>query len=548
MTIGIKSRSIIAGLLVATVLLLAGCSASPPEDLTKVVDALPGQIEDAREAVDAAEGDFTAKLDTSDYGFMKSYTVEEQHADRFDQARTKLDDAESAYEKKVKPLIEDYEDSKKADLEAAVAEVAALKDDALELKDEPSLWADQVLATKTNPEGVVDTAASTMEFFNAAYATLTEDVEGYKKTYDFNAEAIEAKYTPLSTLNSDAVTANELLKEEAGKTSPNYAVMTTQALIVQDKVTAFNEEAPVFKQLDDYETHTLIDMRVDTEVEISRTSWDDYLDIPTETDYDYPSVVVNDLDTANYFAGFGPNDVLAVDGSGGFKADKADLEQLAKVGVTADNARNEWPAGDTNSEFYVGGIEDTYCHKLRVVKNGKPDTSRRPAEADNYCSQHDDPEELEQGIYWVEEDSLSDAIGMDVYAKGVGYFEDQATTEASPPGMVYVGDLTTGAWVTDANGNEYWDYNSSFVFLLPLIGDSTHHYRADYDAWNRDCRYPANKACYGSLNGVPLYGLHSPLVTSRFPGSAYVSSGLHDATLRGVGPAARGGGPGGGGK
>lgn len=140
---------------------------------------------------------------------------------------------------------------------------------------------------------------------------------------------------------------------------------------------------------------------------------------------------------------------------------------------------------------------------------------------------------------------------MDVYSKGFGTFASEATTEAAPPGMVYVGDTTTGEWRTDSNGNSFWHYYGQYAFFSNLIGGSNpYHYRSEFDEWDRDYRY-RGKPYYSKIKGredEPRYGGSSAFVAARFPGSTFTRSGLADATLRNAGPVARSGGPGGGGK
>jgi hypothetical protein len=259
--------------------------------------------------------------------------------------------------------------------------------------------------------------------------------------------------------------------------------------------------------------------------------------------------VIVDIETANYFAKFSPDDVLATDSmwwGGGFETDKADRKQWDKLKIDPRNPK--WPGDHDHAEFN-GEVEDTYCHKLRVLKDGKPDTSGRPKSADNYCSQYDTDGDVAQGMYWIEADELdAEAIGMDIYSKGLGDFDDQATEEATPPGMVYVGDTSTGEWQNDNNGNSFWVFYGQYRFFTDLIGGPyPGHYRSDYDDWNRNYRY-GKRPYYGTYNGQPRFGMKSPLAQSRFPNSTYVRSGLYNSSVRGAGPAARAGGPGGGGK
>lgn len=551
-----RSRRIggLVAFLLGTTLVLTGCSASPPDNLDKAAGALSGQIGDARKAVDKAQTDFKTKLGQPSYTFIAGYTPIQQHADRFDAARTKLNEADKAYKDEVKPLVDDYADSKKTALEAAIAKVNKLKGDAQTLTADPSLWLDKVAAVKANPDQTVRDAATSLSGMKTVYDPLNGDVETAKKTYVKNASVIDQKFQPFATEYSGALQANGLLEAESKKPSPNYAVMAEQATTVQNNATAFKKDVPAFKGklagLDVRESHTLVDIRVDSTVEISRTTWNDSYDFPDEHDFDYPEVPV-DLDTANYFAKFSGDDVLAKDSTawlgGGFKTDKASKEMWNKLHINTRDPK--WSGSDDTAEFYLGEIDDTYCHKLRVLKDGKPDISGKPADGDNPCAKYNTQADLDQGTYWLEADDLdADAIGMDIYAKGLGEFDDQADQEASPPGMVYVGDTDTGEWKTDSNGNSFWAFYGQYRFFSDLIGGPyPYHYRYEYDEWNRSYRH-AGHPYYSTMSGKPRYGSKSPLVSSRFPRSTFVTSGLQNMTVRNAGPAARAGGPGGGGK
>lgn len=534
--------------LVSAALVLSGCSALP-EELDKAAESALASIEAARKANDKARADFPNLLKQPQFAFVAGYTREQQHVDRFDQAKTKLDEAKKVYDSKVDPHLSSYDEKKKSELEGSIASVNTLVNEAKALTADPANWLKKVAETKADPEGAVRSAATNVRNIQSVYNPLSGDVETARKSYERNAGVIDAKFKPLKEQHDRALQATGLLQVESRKSPPNFAVMAEHANTIENSAAAFKKDTPEFKamlaELGVRETHTLIDIRVDPFIWISRTTWDDSVD-SGEKDYDYAPVSV-DLDTANYFAKFKGDDVLAVDGGGGFKTEKRiDRAQWDKLRI---DPRQDWPKGHTNSEFYLGEIEDVYCHKLRVLKNGKPDSSGRPKTNDNHCSKYDAPDEVAQGIYWVTADDLdADAMGMDVYTKGFGDFADQASHEATPPGMVYVGDNTTGEWQNDNSGNSFWVFYGQYRFFSDLIGGPyPGHYRYEYDDWNRNYRY-GGKPYYSTMNGQPRYGMKSPLASSRFPNSTYVRSGLYNLTVRGAGPAARAGGPGGGGK
>lgn len=508
-------------LLLAIVLVASGC-AMPPEDLSKAATNLPAEIKSAQKANDDARRKFGELLKQQKYAFIAAYPATDQHVDRFDQAKTKLDEANKTYASKVKTVLDDYDDKKQSALRDGISLVQGQIGEAKALTAEPATWLDKVVATQADSAGVLRQAATQISSIKAA-------------TEPFKADASNPIAKTLLQRHDDALKAYGLLQAASAKSPPNFAAMTTNAIVVADNAAALTTE-----------TQTLIDIKVDSFVEISRTSWYEGGDTESTTDYDYPPVAV-DPEAANYFAKFPVNEVLATDGYGGFKTTNADRKQWDKLKI---NSTQDRPKGHDTSEFYFGGVEDLICHAVRVLVNGKPSASRLPKPEDNACAKYNTPEQIAQGVYWLEADELrAEDIGMDIYSKGLGDLEAQATDEATPPGMVYVGDPSTGEWQTDSSGNSFWVFYGQYRLFSDLIGGPyPGHYRSEYDDWNRNCRYN-HCPYYGNMGGgQPRYGMKSPMAQARFPHSNYVKTGLYNSSLRGAGPAARGGGPSGSGK
>jgi len=519
---------------------------------------LPEAIEQAREANKTAKSDYAELLEQNEYSFMLDYSEEEQHADYFGRASNTLDEAQGIYDDTIKPLLDNYEETKQGDLEDAVESAAALVEEAKVYTADPALWADKVVATKADPDGTVASAASTLEDLNAAYTPLEADVAVAKETYSDNAAAIDEKFQPFVDWHSGATEANEQLASEAGNGSPNYALMTTHATTVATSASAFHEKTPELEaqlaDLDVRETHTLVDIQVISLIYIWRTSWCESCEYSSENDYSYDPVEISDQELVDRLAQFSPDDVLARDSDGwlssGFETDKIDKDDWEALGI--DTRSPKWDDSDSNAEFYLDEIEDIYCHQVYVVRDGVVDMSGMPAAEDNYCDKlNTDAEDLAEGKYWIEVDELNaELIGMDTFSKAKGQFADQANTEGSPPGMAYVGDTSTGAWATDSYGNEYWQFNDAatwFLFGMLIGGTDPWHYRSEYNTWNSDYRYQ-NKPYYAGRENEPRYGMYAPLVSSRFADSYYYSNNVYGTSVRGAGPWSRGGGPGGGGK
>lgn len=534
---------------IAILLLLVGCG-GPPKELNEQVKALDAVIETSLTELGTAKSAYEDKIQQESFAFMRDYSPEERHADRFDQAQAKLDEAAKAKDERVKEIADNYSDERKAELETALADVNKLVEEAKALQSEPALWADTLVNAKENTEDTALTAASTATESEAQLAVLKRDTEQAKLSFEAQASAIDRKFQPFNDWQTASASALKTLQSEVERSTPNYATIAENAKTIEDIHASILTEGPKYQatigELSTSETHTLLDIRVDSEVEISRTSWDNNSDYTTDADYDYPAVPV-DAETANYFGAIAPNTLMATDGGfGGFQTEGSiDRAQWDKLGI---DPTKDYPSGHNMAEFYMGGVDDTYCHKLLVLRNGEPDTSKRPDPTTDPCSQYSTDAELAKGIYWASAEELqSDAIGMDIYSKGFGDFAEQASTVATPPGMAYVGDPNFGEW-NENNGNSFWVFYGQYRLFSDLIGGpNPYHYRSEYNDWNRSYRYQG-KPYYSGSSDSPRYGASSPMTAARFPGSTYVKSGLGDATVRNAGPVARGGGPGGGGK
>jgi hypothetical protein len=535
--------------LAIAVIALPGCAGGPPDALNDRYKALPDRIESAEARLAEAKKDHAKLLGGNSYTFITNYTAAEQHLDGFDKAKASLDEAKLA-SKKAERTVDEYEDAKLADLEKTVNEAEQAIKDAKALEDEPAQWAKEVLKTKENPAKTVSTAEAEIKSVLSGYPLLVEESENVIAQFPQQKQRIAKLIAPFTELHDKMVSALESLQAEAAKPKPNYAQMTEHAqVVVGGKGTFVEDDKAVrakFKELPTTETHTLVDIRVDTVVFISRTSWDSWSDYGGDTDFDYPDIAV-DQEAAEYFSGLAIDQQLAHDVDAKL-LEGIDAAQWAKLDIDPSAGM---PGGDNSAEWYYGGMEDSICHQVLVLIDGEPDASGHPSPEDDDCAQYNTEAALAEGKFWVEPDDgpLFEAIGMDIFSKGAGLFRDEATTAASPPGMAYVGDPKTGEWKEDSDGNSFWVFYGKYRLFSDLIGGPRpYHYRSEYNTWNNGPRYN-NKPYYAGTAGNPRYGGKSAGVNSRLPkGSSYKSTGLSSANARGAGPSARAGGPGGGGK
>lgn len=554
-----RSRSPWIALVAILVVLSSSCSLfetplNLPDDVRARVESTTAALDSTEDVIEERQNRFNDLLDSEDFAFAADYTPEELHEDRFDQAEAELEEAKQYFDENAKPLMEDFEDSEEGreDLFDELDTTTNMAASASGASSAAVDWLDSLAHVHDNPERASNEAQAAALAVTEAYEALEEDVNRTKGEFPDQVEEIETRLGSFTSTKNDAVAAAEDINTLAANPEPDIPQMTELYVTATAAAEKFPEEADSLRSaiadLDVSETRTLVDVRVDSVVLIDRTTWNesDY----GEDDFEYPDFPVSQ-EAAAHFAQFAVGQKLAH----AEKNDGNDIELEPGVDPTfwtelgLSESTENWPGSDDHAEYYFGGLEDTYCDQLLVIRNGEPSTEGRPDTEGNYCSAYDTEANLAEGRYWVEADYYrGEYIGMDLYAKGYGQFADEATDGAMPPGIVYVDNPDTGEWREDSNGNSYWHYYGQYRFYSDLIGGSTpYHYRGEYDEWRSSYR-GGSRAYNPTVNGSPRYGASSPLATTRFAGTNFNSSGLQDATVRGAGPAARGGGPGGGGK
>lgn len=543
-----------AAFVVACLLILAGCSAVPSQ-LQATIKELPTQIENGRKAVDDAEKAYGEQIKDPKYDFTRSYTPEQMRTSRFATARTNLDEAKAVFEGQVKPLEKDFKIEQLTALETQVNRVRDLIKLSETNAKEPIRWAGVVIYVRDNTPQALRDAESSVTYLNSAYEPLKAEADKAKADFPHQLAKLNEKLAPFTALVTEANAALNSAKAEAKNTSPNFAVVAEGCDKVATNAKAFQEGSTALsdalKGLYVRETHTLIDIRVDSTLFLGRTSWNECCD-GGEIDFEFPGIPV-DMATADYFAQFPADFTLATYNSGwggGFTLKLNNIEQAKWDALKLDPGQS-WPQNVSHgsSEIWMDELEDIYCHKLKVLRNGKPDAFERPT-VDDACMRYSTQAEIDNGIYWVESDELlPEAIGMDIYSKAYGDFPEQAAEIAMPPGIGYVNDPSTGEWRTDSTGHSFWYYYGQYRFFNDMIGGPyPYYYRSQYDTWNRTYRYSGKPYYMPDASGTPRFGGKSPQTASRFPNSNYNKSGLGQATVRNSGPVSRSGGPGGGGK
>ena len=169
-------------------LLLSACGVTPPSALEDSLKALPGQIQDVRGTIDKNQTAFNTKLGDSKFAPFRAYSPSQLHADRFDQARGKLNEADGAL-KTADAVVDNYTEARQSELEGIVKQVNSLKDEASRLSGDPLPWLDKVAGVKADPAGTVRQATKQTQDLKTAYDPLKGQVDTAQKAYPATARS-----------------------------------------------------------------------------------------------------------------------------------------------------------------------------------------------------------------------------------------------------------------------------------------------------------------------------------------------------------------------
>ncbi|MEA1955347.1 MAG: hypothetical protein U9N02_02500 [Campylobacterota bacterium] len=285
---------------------------------------------------------------------------------------------------------------------------------------------------------------------------------------------------------------------------------------------------PIGKLYKNY-TKILMDMKVNYFYVVGRASWDEYSDSSYEKTYTYKKIPT----TKTIYDKLSTHNGLVASGS---------LRGLRTTSVwryvkPSINLREKISYGDSHAEFWIEGLPAKFYHKYTIIEgNNKIDS---------------DWIEVDEKYYI---DNFAN-LGMEIYSKPYGYFENEAITTASPAGMSYVGNPHYGEWKQDNSGGSFWFYYSMYSMF------NNNYSRSEYDNYRK---YSSKRESYYGTNN--RYGTYSKqtMRSNRFRNSSFsrrnkefvnkVKSGSKNMrskmsnSIRGIGSSSRGRGASGGGK
>ena len=289
----------------------------------------------------------------------------------------------------------------------------------------------------------------------------------------------------------------------------------------------------------------LSDMKMECSIQLGQTTWNQSSDWNTDEDRLYGETSIP-CESADYFYSILEKDLPLADTSdGGWGGPSVEVKsnldpstmKLAfpnySEGQIIDFLTVNWPSSHSQGEVWINDVIYNPFHKYTIVENGKrTDTDWVAVDEETYDDHEYD-------------------LGMEILSKGYGEFEWEASDEAAPAGMNFVGNPQYGQW----NGNS-WSWFETYLFLSMFNGSEPHYYsRNEYTDWKNN--YRKKEGYYGGDilkdKKTAKYGTYGSMTrkSTRMASSTFVKNGGYkkaDTWLRTAGPTTRGGGPGGGGK
>ncbi len=526
-----KTRRLSALILLVSFFL---CGCGLPGDLKKRALDMNKALSDLSAEIGGREKSFTELSGSPEFKSRYGvYAGREGWSGYFGKARGKLGEAKTIADGTLAPLVKKNSKKDIKAVDALLNKINDLKMEASRLAMFPLTRIDLIKNAEKNSGPMRDKAVSDLAGQRVLMNELAPAAEKAKEKHAARRDVIDTKLKPLMDGYAKAVASMAVIERELKSGAPDYAYFADACAAIEKNMVLMEKEQPLLYsklgELDRSYSKTLIDMNAEYYIQIGRVSWEEseYVEYPTETEYAYEPVQVDD-ETFEYFSGWPDEDNVGKLTSffGRSFSPKVDQKMWDRLGL--DPMAN-WPSSDNEAEYFVKETPSRLFHKYRIVENDKISETGWV--------------EVSEDFFYANEDNL----GMDLIVKPYGYFEDEAVKTAAPQGMAYVGNPRYGRWITGKDGLSFWEFYGMYSLLNNLIG--MRYSRPDYDMWNRD--YRGRRPYYGRENEEERYGSGGVFTRTRYAGSYYSRSGgfrRMEESVRGAGASSRGRGAGGGGK
>lgn len=537
-------------LVVLVLLLLLSACGGLNEQSVKQAEQLEKQLDEHLQKIRKIQQRYEQFMQTDKGRLYAVYAQREQLASLYHQALSKLDNSRLVYQNKVKAVLDRDDADDNDQLINLIARIRVSIKQANLLARKPMQRIEALDKARQNHDKYVNQALQAVTKSENLLARAKKQKAKVSKDFAHKTKKINQYFTPFLQKYEQMQSAFQKLQKihqlKIEKKDYDLAVFADSYQQIIHNHQWLDKALPRLLQTwqQPYQSYTkiLTDMRIDYYVRIGRTSWNNYLDYPTEHTYYFTSKV--DKRVAEYFDKL-PDMTLAGISYRFYVRLRREYWDALRI----TNPKEGWPSGDTMAEFWFAGLSYRYYHRYKTIRN--------------QSQQQSDWIEVDAKTYWRHEANL----GMSIVSKPYGYFEDEKINQAIPPFMDYIatpqnkngiitGRNQYGAWQMDQHGNSVWQFLAAYAFLNALLpGQQPYRYQ-DWQAWHKrkplkDYYYGGRYGTYGSYTWRDgryrnsTYSRQNPQVRSR---QGRESLRKKNTSIRGAGPRSRGRGPTAGGK
>lgn len=525
-------------LIVLISIMFIGCGIS--KENKEMSAKIEKNIQDMKKNIKAKEIAFNKDSTNKEF---ESYIVSEHLNTYFTNSNKTILFVESEFNKKIKPLIEKDDSDDEQQLLNYFGSINGLLRQASANAQYPekrvSLFKD-ILKNKDKFKSISETNVNDSKSISNKFSLLAVKA---KTEYPNKIKDIESRMLIIDNLNNTSIKNLEILNFEFNNKDINLSRFSSaHDIILQSHKNIENESETQTKKVNElFHSYSkiILDMKEVYFVTVGRSSWDESSDWDNENTYIYQPREVS-LKTFEYFDSVSEQEMGSL-GGGLFSSTSSDQISTnwdrSKVDSLNINARESLSSGDDSANFWIENMTvDTY-HKYTIIEDGKS------IETD-----------------WVKVDEQffeanANNLGMEIISKPYGFYEDEKIITAAPAGMSYVGNKHYGSWQTDSSGNSFWHYYGMYSFMNNMIGSNSYS-RNDWNGYDNNRR--SNQGYYGKDNKYGTYGSNTYKSGSRYSKTDFARKNSDDirnyshsktkSGSRNFGHAARGRGPGGGGK
>lgn len=497
-------------------------------DLKRIVKSRGEAMERTKTKIESARDKHIAWTKTSAYEPFERYAKVYSWQEQYSQAISEVNSAQSIWAEIAQILKRNREEDEDK-LRLKVRQLNGRLGLALNRSKGPNKQIGvlkQLMADAAPHIQKADEQVSAMKGIVAKMAPVVDQAGTDSKEFAWNKEKdIANRFSQFEGIYTTAVEALVSAKSQNESDDSDYAIMAADLARVAQQLPELQQADIHFRkllgELSRSYTKRLIDMKYAYMTTIGRTSWNNYYDYPTETDYKYRGREV-DESAFKYLSGQ----------SGDIASGMSWVRPQMPVRMWKQlkiNPKERAPRGDDDAVFWVSSMDIDYFHRYLVIENGKATETDWEA---------------------VNEDEFADNLnnlGMDIVSKPYGLYLSEVIEEATPPGLAHVGNEKYGHWEKDSSGNSFWAFYGRYAMLNALLGGNRYYYN-DWYGWNRD--YRGRSPYYGRQNNGPArYGTSGSTVRSnpRYKSSTFSRRGgikTAPADIRSAAGGARGRGPG----